>query len=49
MVDSNTIDPENVGILVVSFAGNTVDSKGTLTCNRSPGPCRPASVSSWTP
>src|SRR5262249_12411892 len=32
-VDSNTIDPGNIGILVVSFFGNTVDSKGTLTCN----------------
>src|SRR5262249_14925594 len=32
-LDSNTIDPGNVGILVVSFSGNMADSKGTLTCN----------------
>ena len=32
-VDSNMIDPGNVGIVVISFAESTGDSKGTLTCN----------------
>src|SRR4029077_3000604 len=36
-VDSNTIDPGNVGILVVSFFSNTLDSMGTLTCNQISG------------
>jgi parallel beta-helix repeat protein len=36
-IDSNTIDPGNVGILVVSFFNNTVDSTGTLTCNQISG------------
>ena len=32
-VDSNMIDPGNIGIVVISFAESTGDSKGTLTCN----------------
>jgi hypothetical protein len=34
LVDDNTIDPGNIGIVVVSFNGSTANSTGTLTCNR---------------
>jgi hypothetical protein len=36
-VDSNKIDPGNIGILAVSFAVSAADSKGTLTCNEITG------------